>query len=470
MMHSGSKARVVVVGGGITGLVAAHEIHRRGREVLLLEASPRCGGVIRSERDGDWLVEAGPNSLLDTSGKVRSLLTELGLEQRAVKAGAEARNRYVLCRGRTVPLPTSPGSFLLTPLFSPLAKLRLVTEPWRARGPADGNESIADFTRRRLGREFLDYAVDPFVTGIYAGDPDYLTVGAAFPKLHALEQTHGSLLRAALARRSSATGPRGGILSFPEGLGELVSSLSDRLGPVIRTGARVTSVERRQDGVWEVTLHNGESVECGELRIALPPLALARLRIHRAQGTSFSFERMGHVPHPPVVSLFLGYKREAVAHPLDGFGLLCPWKEGRRILGVLFSSTLFPGRAPTGSVALTVLLGGVRQPEITRLDDTALLALVGTELTQLLGVRGLPDYRKITRWERAIPQYGSWLAGARATARELERELPGLRIGGQALDGVSVPSCIEAGLALAEASAAAPTPSAESENSPSERG
>jgi oxygen-dependent protoporphyrinogen oxidase len=441
--------RVAVLGGGITGLTTAHRLLRLGCEVVLFESSNRIGGSVSSVREGGWLVEEGPNTVMDSSKILREIIAETGLENRVLKASPVARHRFVVHHGRPVPLPGSPPAFLTTRLFPFRAKLRLLKEPFLPKGPADRDESVADFTRRRLGREFLDYAIDPFVSGIYAGDPEQLTVRAAFPKLHALEQEHGSLLRGALAKRNASGGPKGGIISFPEGLSELTRALEASCSDRIRLSSPVRKLQRA--GVeWELDAAPGERFDA--VACTLPPRALLQLSVQDKQ-TEFPFAKLDQVPHPVVASIFLGFRREEVAHPLNGFGLLAPAVEKRRILGVLFSSILFPGRAPEGHVALTVLTGGMRHPENALLEDAPLLEMVQKELGALLGVTGKPVYQHIRRWPAAIPQYASWVHSARATARALEFAMPGLYFGGQALDGVALPACVEAGAKLAMAAA-----------------
>jgi oxygen-dependent protoporphyrinogen oxidase len=352
-------------------------------------------------------------------------------------------------------MPATPGEFCTTGLFSGSAKLALVAEVLRRRGPADGSESVADFTVRRLGREFLDYAIDPFVAGVYAGDPARLSVREAFPKLHALEQQHGSLIRGALRKRNASAGPRVRMVSFPEGLAELPKALAVKLGPAVRLRTRVRAVARRgrdwvltteRDGLARTETFAG--VVC-----ALPADALAEVRwddFPEAQ----AFAALAGIDHPPVVSVFLGFRRADVAHPLDGFGFLVPKVERRSILGTLFSSTLFAGRSPDGCVALTTFVGGARQPDLAALDDGQLVRLVRAELGDLLGVRAGPIFVSLRRHPRAIPQYGIGHARHQAACAAAEAAAPGLSIGGNVRDGISLSSCLVSGCRLARAAIA----------------
>jgi len=443
---------VAVLGAGLTGLTAAWHLHQAGVDVVVLEAAPGPGGVITSTRDGDWLWEAGPNSLLEGTAEITAFVDAVGLGGRRLYAADSAKNRYVVRNGRLVAMPTSPLGFLGTRLFSWRAKLGLAGEPWRARSPADAEESVADFVVRRLGREFLDFAINPFVGGVYAGDPRRLSVRHGFPKLHALEQEHGSLLRGAFKRRDTSGGPKGRIFSFPDGLAELPRALAASLGPALRFSARVQTV-RRADSHWEITSGAGGSARMesfSAVLCALPADALALLRVEGVPAASRLTE-LREIEQPPVVSIFTGYRREDVAHPLDGFGLLMPEVERHRILGTLFSSTLFPGRAPAGHVALTTFVGGVRSPGLVQLDDAELQRLVREELGELLGVRGEPVFCRLQRWPHAIPQYTLGYARFKGIFNVVEAAAPGLHFGGNARDGISLANCIASGRRLAAA-------------------
>ena len=444
--------RIAVLGAGITGLTAAWHLQRAGLAPVVFEQSARAGGAIGAVRRDGWLHEGGPNSLLEGSAEVATFIDELGLGPRRLYAGPEAKQRYIVRDGRLVAMPASPGAFVTTKLFSWRAKLALLGEPWRRRSPADAEESVAEFVVRRLGREFLDYAINPFVGGVYAGDPVRLSVRHAFPKLHALEQEHGSLILGALARRNTSGGPKGRIFSFPDGLEELPLTLARALGDALRLNHRVLSVGRTADG-WRI---EGESagVRSAEtfaaVVCALPAGALAGLTFANVPGGE-RLALLREIEHPPVASVFTGYTRAQVAHPLDGFGVLVPQVEHRRMLGTLFSSTLFPGRAPAGHVGLTTFVGGMRDPQLTQLDDPALLRVVQGELEHFFGAKGAPVFTHVQRWPRAIPQYTLGYQRFKDAVDAVQAAAPGLLIGGNARDGISLANCIESGRRLAEA-------------------
>ena len=450
MAQTSPSTRVAVLGAGITGLAAAWHLRRAGFTPVVFEQSARAGGAIGAVRRGGWLHELGPNSLLEGSPAVAKFIDEVGLGPRRLFAAPAARQRYIVRGGRPVAMPTSALGFIGTKLFSWPAKFALLGEPWRARGAADAEESVADFVLRRLGREFLDYAINPFVGGVYAGDPALLSVRHAFPKLHAIEQEHGSLIRGALARRNTSGGPAGRMFSFPEGLGELTDALARSLGDSLRLHHKVLAVRRRAAD-WQIDCEVADDPHTetfAAVVCALPAEALAGLRFQGVP-TAHSLGRLREVKHPPVCSVFTGYKRENVRHPLDGFGMLVPAVENRAILGTLFSSSLFTGRAPEGHVGLTSFVGGMRNPELAALGDAELLRTVQDELTQLVGAQGAPVFTHVQRWPRAIPQYTLGYQRFKDVMTAVEAAATGLFIGGNCRDGISLPNCMESGRRLA---------------------
>lgn len=437
----------LIVGAGISGLTLAWSLHRRGARVRILEAGTTAGGKIRSRLTDGYLSDAGPNSLLDRGEGLSRLIDALDLRGHAVEANPLAQRRYVTRAGRMIALPASPLAFLRTPLFSLRAKLRLLSEPWRGRAETD--ESVASFVRRRLGPEFLDWAVDPFVSGVYAGDPERLSVRAATGRIYALEAEAGSLFRGALRRarqgRASGPVPQGRLISFRGGVGELPAALASALGSALATNTPVTAL-RRTDRHWVAETTKG--MESGStLILATPAFAAAELL------EPFDLDlatRLRAVEYPGVVSLALGFAREQIRHPLDGFGLLIPRREGCETLGVLFSSTLFPGRAPAGHVLLTAFIGGARNPGAPAHEDAALVARVVQDLQPLLGVIGTPAFSAVNRWPQAIPQYTVGHLERMAMIEQGLAALPDIHAAANWHGGVAVGDCINNALALAE--------------------
>jgi oxygen-dependent protoporphyrinogen oxidase len=432
---------VAIIGGGITGLTAAFWLKSRDIPVRLFEGGDRVGGVIQSVRRGEYLAECGPNSILETSPVISDLIRALGLGTRRVYSGPLAENRYVVRGGKPLVIPSSPGGFLRTPLFSFPAKMRVLAEPFIGRAPEGVEESIGQFVQRRLGREFLDYAIDPLVAGIYAGNPQMLSVTQAFPKLHALEQRYRSLfvgqfLGAKERKRSGQVSKQDAKkFSFDNGLQVLIDTLQSRLEGEIQTGAPVHCLRRGEDG-WTVDLDHGAALECGAVLLALPSHKMAALEI---LGTPpLEIASLSEVQYPPVASVVLSFHRADVAHALDGFGMLIPEKEGFNILGSLFSSSLFPGRAPEGEVTITSYIGGARHPSLALKKADELVELTLKDLGTILGVRGRPTFQHVAVYRQAIPQYNVGFGKYRALMNAMELKAPGLFVAGHARDGVSL--------------------------------
>ena len=444
---------VVVVGAGISGLATAFHLQRRGHAVRVLEVAPRAGGVIGSHRRDGVLYETGPNSTLDTTPLIGELLASAGIAAERVDATAAAARRYVLRGGRLVPLPASPGAFLATPLFSPGAKLALVREPFIAPAPPGREETVAAFVRRRLGDEFLDYAIEPFVAGVYAGDPEQLAVQAAFPRLHALEQRYRSLIRGQIlgarerARTREKAGNTASSFSFRNGMQTLPDALARELRG-LETGVRVVGLARAEDGTFTVQdERNGErrDARTRAVVLAVPADAAADLVRQLAPGAA---QALDAIPYSPVAVVASVYRRGDVKHALDGFGFLAPRKEGRTILGTLFSSSMFEARAPADLVLLTTFVGGARNPGLARSSPGEIAAAVKRELAALLGAAS-PQWREVAQWPRAIPQYTLGHLGRVAVLEEAEAAVPGLFFRASYRGGVSVGDCIKSADAAA---------------------
>jgi oxygen-dependent protoporphyrinogen oxidase len=442
---------VAIIGGGITGLTAALGLKQRGLPVILFEAADRVGGVIQSVRRDGYLAEFGPNSLMETSPVISDLVRELGLESRRVYSNPSAEKRYVVRDKKPVAIPNSARGFLMTPLFSLPAKLRVLAEPFIRPAPNDAEESIAQFVQRRLGQEFLDYAIDPLVAGIYAGNPHLLSVSQAFPKLYALEQRYhslflGKILGARERKRSGEVSKQDAKkFSFDDGLQTLIDALQSRLGEAIVTSAPIEGLERTEDG-WLIQLErslDSGPVECSALLLALPSHKIASLAIKN--DPKLEVASLARVYYPPVASVVLGFARAEVAHPLDGFGMLIPEKEGFNILGAMFSSSLFPHRAPEGEVTITCYIGGARAPALPLKTTEELAEIAVQDLRTILGVHGRPRFQHVTVFRKAIPQYNVGFAKYRALLSDMELKAPGLFVAGQARDGISMSDSIVSG-------------------------
>jgi oxygen-dependent protoporphyrinogen oxidase len=439
---------IAIIGGGITGLTAAFRLRQMDHRVTVYEASSRLGGVIRSFEKNGYLAEFGPNTVLETSPRIAALIRDLGLESRKLYSDPAAANRYLVRGKRLVNLPSSPLAFLSTPLFSWSAKLRLLREPFIRPLDADAEESLATFVRRRIGQEFLDYAINPFVAGVYAGDPARLSVKHAFPKLHALEQKYGSLIKGQILgagerrRRAEVSKQNAPKFSFPHGLQELIDALGDHLEGSIRLQSRVDRLRREGDR-WCLTVQGQREVARHRaVLLAAPAYRLAEIELEGVEG---SLASLGEIHYPPVASVVLGFRREDVAHPLDGFGVLIPEIERFQILGTIFSSSLFPHRAPPGHVTLTSYVGGTRSPELASRTAAELAALVTGDLRILLGVHGEPTFCHHVYYPRAIPQYEVGYDRFKRHMSHLEQRAPGLFFAGHYRDGISLGDSMTSG-------------------------
>jgi oxygen-dependent protoporphyrinogen oxidase len=445
---------VAVIGGGITGLTAAFRLQQKNIPVTLYEGSDRVGGAIQSIRRDGYLAEFGPNTILETSPKVAALVEDLGLSERRLYSNPAAKNRYLVRGKRLIKMPDSLLEFIATPLFSPAAKFRLLFEPFISRRDELSEESVARFVERRLGREFLDHAVDALVGGIYAGDPQKLSVQHAFPKLHALEQKYGSLIKGQIfgARERKTRGevakPNAKKFSFDDGLQVLPDTLKAKLSDRIRLRSPVNKLTHAGED-WIVSSPTNE-IEAEHSAVIFAGTAFGLSKIDIQPRGFIDVASLGEIHYPPVASVVLGFRRKDIAHPLDGFGMLIPRVEGFRILGSILSSSLFLNRAPKGFVTLTSYLGGTRSPELARKTAEELFQIAEEDLRVLLGVTGEPTFKHHVLFSKAIPQYNLGYARFKKLMRDGETNMPGFFFSGHYRDGVSVSDCIVSGQEAAD--------------------
>jgi protoporphyrinogen/coproporphyrinogen III oxidase len=434
---------VAIIGAGITGLTAAFRLQREGIPVTVYEASPRVGGPIRSVRRDGYLAECGPNSILETSALVSNLVKDVGLESRRVYCNPSAKRRYIVRNGKPIAAPDSPAKFFATPLFSTAAKLRLVGEPFVSRS-LEPEEALAHFVRRRLGQEFLDYAINPFVGGIYAGDPELLSVQQAFPKLHAVEQQYGSLILGQFLgarerkRRGEVSKQSAPMFSFDTGLETLPLAIAEHLGNSVRLNCAVNLLRKTETG-WEVTTDDTFE-EHSAVLLAVGAHQLAGMRIEAENFPDLS--PLAEVVYPPVASVTLGFRRLDIQAELDGFGVLVPQAERLNILGTLFTSSLFPNRAPDRHVTLTTYIGGSRAPHLALQNRDTLVDRVLNDLRKLLGVSGPPTFEECFIFPEAIPQYNVGYGRFKQLMADAETAAPGLFISGNARCGISLSDSI----------------------------
>lgn len=443
---------VAIIGAGITGLTAAFYLKRKGVPATVYEAGGRAGGVIQSLRQNGFLAEFGPNTILETSPKIAQLVRDLNLESRRLYTNPNAKNRYLVRDQRPIAMPPSPLGFFTTKLFSASAKLAVLREPFVPARRDDADESVAEFVLRRLNREFLERAIDPLIAGIYAGDPRRLSVRHAFPRLFELEQKYGSLIRGQIfgardrQRRGEVARNQAKMFSFDEGLQVLPDALARQLGDSLRLNARVEKLTQTENS-WRVKsfadeLEFGAVIYCGTAH------KLTELKVESRELLNFS--TFAEIRYPPVASVVLSFRREDVAHPLDGFGVLIPKVENFKILGTIFSSSLFPKRAPAGFITLTSYIGGERQPELASSPPEKLVEWVCDDLRVLLGVKGKPAFQHVALYPKAIPQYTVGYGNFKALMNEMEAKTAGLFFAGSYRDGVSLGDSIVSGVNVVE--------------------
>ena len=446
---------VVIIGAGISGLVCAYRLKALGIDVALLEKSPRVGGVIQTESVGGFLIERGPNSSQGTE-ELMALVEELGITGELAEGDPKAP-AYVYFNGRLHPVPSGAGPFIRSRLLTFAGKLRIFKEPFVRARRADSEESVASFARRRIGREAAELLVAPFVSGIYAGDAEQLSVQAAFPKLANLETGYGGLFRGTFAKarearrsRKSASAvldkaapTRRRLCSFRNGMAFLPNTIAARLGEDLITGCEELRIADCGDRKFQIEFErsgNHHQLPCDELIVATTATAASWLLASVSHELS---SLLGEIEYPPLAIVSLAYDESVVANPLDGFGFLVPPSERMNILGCVWNSSLFDDRAPKGKALVTLFIGGARNPAAVSLADDDLVSTAHRELQRVLGISGEPRVVAITRYERSIPQYNLGHFSRIQRIESLLRDLPGLRIIGNYLHGVSTGDCIK---------------------------
>jgi oxygen-dependent protoporphyrinogen oxidase len=467
MRTPGERPRLGVIGGGISGLAAAHRIVERARdrvEVVLFEAGDRLGGVIETEKTGDRLLEGGPDSFVVDKPWARDLCRRIGLGDRLIPTNESARRTLVIRGGRLVEVPEAfqlmapgrIGPFLRSPLLSWPGKLAALKDLVLPRGgpPADGDESLASFVRRRLGAEVLERIAQPLVGGIYTADPETLSLAATMPRFLEMERRDRSLILALLrqGRGAATTGTSGArfnlFLTLRGGIGELVDALAARLPEgAARIRAPVTALARSADGALVLRLASGSEERFAGVVVALPaPRAapvIAPLDAALAAG-------LAEIEYASSAIVSLVYRRSDLAEPVDAFGFVVPHAEGRRLIAASFSSVKYPGRAPDDELVVRAFVGGALQPELFALDDEAMSRAVREELRDLLRLRAEPLLMRIRRHPEAMPQYRVGHLRAVAALESRAARNPGLALAGNAYHGVGLADCVRSGEAAAD--------------------
>lgn len=438
---------VAIIGGGISGLATAYYLKRAGFRVAVLERQARPGGNAISESIDGFLMEHGPSAIAENSAEALALSQTFGLDNARCDLGDAIRCRYLVKDDELSRIPLGPMGFLLSDYLSLPGRLRMMAEPLVRRCSADTpEETIAEFCRRRFGREFADRVIEPLVGGIYAGRSEALSLVDVFPKFADFERRFGSVTRGMIAGiRSGNCMPGSRLMSWRGGVGSLPKALAKDLRSEIRAGVTVRRI-RRKNQCYQIDMgEQGEFSAAGVVVATQPHVAAGLLEKLDASAAAAT----GEIAAPPMAVVFLGYRRDQVDHPLDSLGFLAAASEGRSVNGVQFSSTMFPNRAPTGHVAVSAYVGGARQPELATRTVEELTALVRSELADLIGAHGQPVVARVRHWPRGIPQYGLGHAARVSAIEGLSERQPGLFVTGNFLVGPSVSACLSSAAGVA---------------------
>ncbi len=458
-------ARVVIIGGGISGLATAYAVEQLARqaelevETLVLEKQQRSGGKIWSIQEEGYLCEWGPNGFLDNKPMTLDLCKSLEINDQLLRSDDNARKRFIYADSTLHRLPENGPSFLQSKLISWPGKFRLAYEMLVPKRIDPSDETLAEFGRRRLGEEALNKLIAPMVSGIFAGDPETMSLKSCFPKIYQLEQEHGGLIKAMvkLAKKkhadkkagkvvSSAAGPGGVLTSFNQGIQQLTDGVVAALDGQLQTGSQVLRIDQKQGG-YLLTLDNGQQIEAEIVVSAAPAYAAAAML---EELTPKAAELLREIPYATMNVVCFGYQRERIARDLDGFGYLIPKAEGKQILGTLWDSSIFPNRAPEGHVLLRSMMGGATNPEAIELSEDEVKQRTIGDLKEIMGIDAEPDFVRIFRHQHAIPQYTRGHAKRLLGIGDALQGQPDLLLTGNAFFGVGLNDCVNSSNLTAE--------------------
>ena len=442
------KIKIVVLGAGISGLATAYWLAKQGYDIKIIESKGEPGGSMESREENGFLIDYGPNSGLYTTPLIGQLVRELGIDDQFIYAGEKGNKRYIFRDNQLHALPTNPAAFLKTRLFSKRAKARLLIEPFIGRSADGYYQSISDFVTRRLGREFLDYAINPFVSGVYAGNPDKLSVKSAFPKLYRLEEVYGGLIKGFIKgarerkKQKEVSKQSARMFSFRKGMQELPGAIAGKLKNKIIYNCKAERVIRSGDGydILYTHLNDPEKISADIVLSAIP--AYQAGLIFGGSDKEIS-DHFNGIYYPPVKVLYLVYKKEAVGRLLDGFGFLVPAVERKSFLGAIWSSTIFSDRAGDEFAVFTLYIGGARSPEIFEENNVHLVEKVIKEFSGIMNINSGPILIREKMWPRAIPQYNIGHIEHERFFDAFEKRNPGVFLSGNYRGGIAVGDCIK---------------------------
>jgi len=444
-----NNKKVIIIGAGISGLTTAYLLHKEGYNVTVLEKNNRVGGSIETEAEGGFLFDRGPNSALETTPIISQLVEELNLKEELVYANKKGNNRYILRKNKLLALPMSPQAFIKSSLFSIRAKFRLIGEPFIRKSHDGYYQSIAEFVKRRLGQEFLDYAVNPFVAGVYAGNPEDLSVKSAFPKLYALEEEYGGLILGTIRsvrkrkKRKEQSKQSAKMLSFKNGMQLLPEAIAKHLGNRVKLSTSVVSIKKTGDGKYGVSYKVKDqnlTLLSDVVILTIPAYNSSELLGH------FDGELKNHLDniyYPPVLVLYLVYNKGDIGQPLDGFGFLIPSKENKSFLGAIWSSVIFPNRTRENTESFTIFIGGSRSPGFVNENEDEIIRHAKGEFEDIMKIKGTAVYTSKRFWSKSIPQYSLGYVEHENYFDHFEINNKGIFLSGNYRGGISIGDCMQ---------------------------
>ncbi|MCP4603845.1 MAG: protoporphyrinogen oxidase [Proteobacteria bacterium] len=458
-------ASVIVIGGGISGMAVAYRLKRDHRiSVTVLESADRPGGKAQTEVADEFTCEEATNGWLDKEQAMRDLIRSLALETRVQPSDPAAGRRFIFRNGALREIKMHPLKFMTSSVLPLGARFRLAIEPLIKKGPSDKDETLQDFAVRRLGRGALDILVGPMASGVYAGDPSRMSLKACFGKVSNLEQQHGGLIKGMIALKKAEkaagrdpsivqAGPSGRLTSFKGGMAELVQALAHALGSDLRTGCRVIGVTPYKKGGFEVTVEGHDSLRADAVISAAPAWAATSFLKTLDEDAAGAF---GEIPYPALDVICLGFRRDQVIHDLNGFGFLVPRGQGKTILGSLWTSSIFPGRAPEDFVLIRAMIGGMLESQVAGWTDNQVIDTVRSELENILGIPASlePIFKRLYRHKKAIPQYHIGHGDLIDRIQRAEERHRGFFAAGNAINGIGVVDCVRESVPMANRVAA----------------
>lgn len=441
-----ARPRIAVIGGGISGLASLHFLKRSlgdSVDIRLFEADTRLGGTIGSDRVNGYVCDWGPNGFLDRVPLTLKLVDEIGLRDRLRPANPQADNRFIYRQGRLHAISASPVKFMTSSLLSLRGRLRVTMEPFVRPKKDDTDESVFDFAARRIGREAAEAMIDPMVSGIFGGDAHAVSLRSCFPVMEEMEREHGSLFKAMMAKRKSGknagpAGPSGRLTSFNNGLYTLIEHLHSLYRDHIETGAAAVKIIRHEPG-YQIEFTDRSPQPFAAVILATPAFAAADILRSADQQLS---DLLKQIPYASLAVCCFGYAGDRRAQELDGFGFLVPRGEGKRILGSIWTSSIFQDQAPENQVLLRTMIGGYTDPSAIAIPDDKLIPLVHGELAAILGLQTSPAFVRIFRYEKGIPQF---TLGHSERMRQIEArlaDLPGIYLASNAYAGIGLNDCV----------------------------